>query len=405
VAFVSQNTVIPGFLSSLGAAPTVIGLTSSLQTAGWLLPQLFAARYLANKSYKKPYILLPAAVGRTSFLILALIIWSTRLKSPSLIIFSTILTVVVFWVGDGLASVPWFDLLSKAIPARRRGRLIGTAQVLSGLLGFFAGAVVEWMLSDRGPSFPNSYARLFTLGFVGLVGSFLALSLIAEEEGVSSATVPSWREFVPQLLDVLKTDRVFRRYVVARQLFGLSGLAAPFYMTFALDKLNLPTQVAGRYTAIGVVGSILAAIVFGWINERYGSKRVVQVSVGLNAIVPGTALLIPELLTDPTWLAWGYGLVFLAFGALANSTMSGWMNYILEWAPEAKRPTYVGLTNTINGLTILFSIVGGLVLQWSNGNYALLFVLTLIGVTLAWPLPFTLPEPRHAAPTTERAKA
>jgi MFS family permease len=405
MAFISQSTVLPSFLSVLGASSAFIGLVSSLQSASWLLPQLFAARYLADKPRKKPYILWPAAVGRTLLLLIAFLIWSTGAQPTWLIMLITALVVIGFWVGDGLASVPWFDLLSKVIPPRRRGRLTGTGQAFSGTLGFLAGAIVEWLLSDRGPSFPDNYALLFLLGFVMMVLSFLSLSMAVEEKSVPAHRVPSWREFIPQLWDVLKRDRVFRRYVIARQISGLSGLSIPFYMTYALEKLNLPTQVAGRYTSIGVVGSILAAIVFGWANERYGSKRVIQISLGLSALTPAIALLIPWLFTSETLLAWGYGLIFLGLSASRSSMLPGWMTFVLEWAPEAERPTYVGLTNTLNGVSTLFSMLGGMILQWTDNNYSALFAITIAGLSLAWPFLPGMPEPRHRDTMPERAQA
>jgi MFS family permease len=96
-------------------------------------------------------------------------------------------------------------------------------------------------------------------------------------------------------------------------------------------------------------------------------------------------------------LAWGYGLVFLFMSVSMSSMMPGWMGYVLEHAPERERPVYVGLTNTLNGIATLFATVGGLILQWTGDNYALLFGSTLAGLLFAWPLPFTLPEPRHRA--------
>jgi MFS family permease len=88
-----------------------------------------------------------------------------------------------------------------------------------------------------------------------------------------------------------------------------------------------------------------------------------------------------------------------------SSMMPGWMNYVLEWAPDADRPMYVGLTNTLNGVATLFSTLGGLILQWTDGNYQILFAVTIAGLVLAWPLPFWLPEPRHRSATHEPAGA
>ena len=397
LAFMGQSTVIPGFLTALGATSATIGLMSSLQSASWLLPQLFSARVLADKPLKKPYILRPAAIGRSLFLLLALALWVTQARPPWLLLLLSAIAIIGFWVGDGLASVPWFDLLSKAIPPQRRGRLIGIGQVLSGVLGLTIGAVVEWMLSDRGPAYPNDYASLFVLASLALSLSFIAVSLIVEPPGPSASENPSWREFLPQLWHVLAHDHTFRRFIIARQLFSLGGMATPFYMTFALSRLGLPAQVAGRYTSISVAGSIVAAVFFGWINERYGTRRVMLLSLITTTAVPLAALAMPRLFPSAEQLAWGYGLVFLLMSVSFSSMMPGWMGYVLEHAPEQERATYVGLTNTLNGVATLFATIGGLILQWTGDNYNLLFLITFAGLLFAWPLPFALPEPRRSA--------
>jgi MFS family permease len=399
MAFIGSNTVIPGYLTALGASAALVGLITSLQNASWLLPQLFAARTLADKPRKKPHILRPAASGRLLFLVLGLVLWITRARPAWLMLVLSTVAIIGFWIGDGMASVPWFDLLSKTIPPRRRGRLTSTGQILSGLLGFAAGFVVEWLLSEQGPSFPDNYTSILLLGFASLAVSFIATLLIVEPAGEPADENPSWREYLPQLWHVLKNDHAFRRFVLTRQLFGLAGLATPFYMTYALTQLGLPDQVAGRYTSISVVGSILAAVLMGWLNERYGSKRVILLSIGLATSVPVLALAIPWMLPPSgAALAWGYGLVFFAMSATMSSMMPGWMSFVLEHAPELERPKYVGLTNTLNGVTTLFSTLGGLVLSWTNDNYVVLFCLTLAGLSLSWPLALRLQDPRHAPP-------
>ena len=112
--FLGTSTVIPGFLNILGASTTVIGLIATLARAGWLLPQLVAARYLAHKPYKKPYVLAAAGSSRLLIALLAAVIWLTGAKSENLIITLVVLVVFIFFLGDGVASLGWFDLLSKA---------------------------------------------------------------------------------------------------------------------------------------------------------------------------------------------------------------------------------------------------------------------------------------------------
>ena len=58
---------------------------------------------------------------------------------------------------------------------------MSTGQVFSGVASFMAGFAVEWLLSARGPAYPNNYAMLFLLGFVMLAFSFIAVALMVEE--------------------------------------------------------------------------------------------------------------------------------------------------------------------------------------------------------------------------------
>ncbi len=397
MAFIGADTVIPSFLNALGASATIIGLLSTLQRAGWMLPQLMAARYLVNKPRVKPYILLPAAVGRLTLLFLAGIVWVTAARPASLIIVLTVAVAVLFGVGDGLASVPWFDLLSKSIPPERRGRMTGTGQALGGVMSFLAGIAVEEILGASGPPFPRNYALLLGLGFLFFGLSYAGIASLAEEmDGEPTARkVPSWRDYVCQLWRVFREDRAFRCYVLSRQLFSLGTLAMPFYITYALDRLHLPEHVAGRYTSISVIGGVGAAILFGWLNERHGTRRAMLVSIVITAATPLLAIFIPRVVADEGWLAWAYGLVFLANRVSMTSYMPAWTAYVLELAPATQRPLYVGLTNTLGGFATLFSTVGGLILAWTGGNYTLLFLITTLGTLLTWPAVAALPEPRH----------
>jgi MFS family permease len=165
-------------------------------------------------------------------------------------------------------------------------------------------------------------------------------------------------------------------------------------MTYALDRLGLPAQVAGRYTSIGVIGTVLSALLFTWLNERRGTKLAIQVDIVFAVLLPLTALVIPNIITDIHWLAWVYGLVFFMMNAATSGIMPGWLAYMLEVAPEAERPAYVGLTNTLNGVTMLFSALGGLILAWTGNNYGLLFAITLVGTAIALPVALGMPEPR-----------
>ena len=394
LAFVSQTTVLPSFISQLTDSAPLIGLASTVQTGAWLLPQLIAASYLADKDRKKPYILLPAALGRPVFWLFAGVLFLAGDRVPTLILGLFFVSLAIFMGTDALASVAWFEVFSKAIPPTRRGRLIGVGQVSSGLLTVGAGAVVNALLGPQGPPFPHNYALLFFLAGLFLLASWLSISFLHEPVGPTQNQRLPWNTFLPKLLVVLKENRMFSLVTVVRLLSGLSGMAMPFYVVYATDQLRFGVETIGLFISSQVVGSILAGFVWGYLNERSGNKIVIQGSTILALASPLLALLIQPIghLAGASTI-YVYSLIFLAIGALNSSFMPGFINFVLELAPPEERPTYIALTNTLCGSLLVVPFLGGWLLQATS--YPILFAATVGGVAVGLVLTFRLEEPRQ----------
>jgi MFS family permease len=394
MAFISQTTVLPSFVSQITDSAPLIGLASTIQTGAWLLPQLIAASYLADKDRKKPYILLPAALGRPVFWLFAGVLFLAGDRAPTLILGLFFVSLTIFMGTDALASVAWFDVLSKAIPPIRRGRLIGTAQVLSGLLIVGAGAVVNALLGPQGPPFPYNYALLFFLAGIGFFASWLAISFLREPVKPTQNERLPWNTFLPKLLTVLREDRAFSLVTALRLLTGLGGMALPFYVVYATEELHFDVEAIGLFISSQVVGRILFGFVWGYLNERSGSKIVIQCSMMLATASPLLALLVEPIgrLAGAS-IIYVYSLIFAAIGALNSSMMPGFMNFILELAPPEERPTYIALTNTLCGVLLAAPFLGGWIVQATS--YPVLFAVTAGGVAFALLLTFRLEEPRQ----------
>jgi MFS family permease len=394
MAFVSQTTVLPSFISQLTDSAPLIGLASTIQTGAWLLPQLIAASYLADKDCKKPYLMVPAAIGRPVLWLLAGVLFLAGDRAPALILGLFFVSLAVFMGTDALAAVAWFDILSKTIPPTRRGRLFGISQVFSGLLTVGAGAVVNALLGPQGPSFPHNYALLFFLAGLSLFASWLAMSFLREPVKPTQAERLSWNAFLPKLLAVLRENRAFSLVTALRLLTGLSGMASPFYVVYATEELNLGIEAIGLFLSSQVVGSILAGFVWGYLNERSGSRIVIQCSTMMALASPLLALLMGPI---GHWAGastiYIYSLIFLAIGALNSSYMPGFINFVLELAPPKERATYIALTNTLCGVLLVVPFLGGWILQATS--YPVLFVATVGGVALGLVLTFRLEEPRY----------
>jgi len=394
LAFMSQTTVLPSFISQLTDSAPLIGLASTIQTGAWLLPQLIAASYLADKDRKKPYLLLPAIIGRPVFLLLAGVLFLAGDRDPALILGLFLVALTIFTGTDALAAVAWFDILSETIPAARRGRLFGIGQVVSGLLAVGVGAVVNALLGPHGPPFPNNYALLFFLAGLSFLASWIAVSFLHEPARSAQAEKLSWNDFLPKLLTVLRENHTFSLITVLRLLTGLSGMATPFYVVYATGELHFGTEAIGLFLSSQIVGGILAGFVLGYLNERSGSKIVVQYSVMIALASPLLALLIRPLapLAGASTI-YVYSLIFFAIGALNSAYMTGFINFVLELAPPEERATYIALTNTLCGVLLVVPLLGGWLLQATS--YPVLFAVTAGGVVLGLALTFRLEEPRQ----------
>lgn len=383
LAFISQNTVIPAFMRQLTDSPLLIGLNGTIQTVGWLLPQIVAANYLSGKTQKKPYLLVPSAIGRPVFFLLAVaLVLGIAQQHPGLMLAIVLLGLALFRITDALAAVAWFDILGNVFPPKRRGRLFGLGQVLSGVLTVGAGFAINYVLGSAGPPFPYNYALLFLVAGLLFGLAWIAEALIKEPQQVAPADDGPRQTFLRRLTHIWQSDRDFRLFIVVRLLAGLSNLAIPFYVIFATDQLGLGEGTVGSFTSAQVIGSMAGAVILGTLYERRGGKRTIQVGVGAGALAPLWALMLPFLLpAEHPWLVYGYSLVFVALGVVQSNFMQGFFNYLLDLASADERATYVALSNAINGVVLSpTAFIGGIILKITNNSYPTLFFVTAIGV-------------------------
>jgi len=400
MTFASLTTTLPAFIGTLTSSKILVGLFTTAADGAWLLPQLFFANLLINKRRKKHFVTLGAVLGRPLMLLYALALVLGLHRRPVLALVLLFVSQVLFLGTDALAAVAWFDVLGKAIPEERRGRLFGTSQAITGVLSIGAGAIIAALLGKKGPPFPLNYATVFALsGFFLLFSLFSWLFVVEPEEPVAEER-PSWREYFPYLVQTLRSDRTFARTIVVRLLAGFDLLAVNFYILFATSELGLPAATVGIYAAVQTVGSILAGLAFGVIGDRAGCQRVIQISTALCLATPLVGLVFfLGGFRGGVLVSVFYGLVFLMIGGVNSSFMLGYTNYGLELAPAGQRPTYMGLFNTICGVLMVLPTLGGWLLQTTS--YGVLFGLTAAVVAVSHLLSWRLPALRRPGGAAE----
>jgi MFS family permease len=388
--FVHPNSVLPAFVRQLTDSAPLIGLASTVFSAGWMLPQLVTGQLIKDKPRKKPYMLL-GMTGRVALWVTAASVWAGLTRYPTAMLTLFFLCQALFATADGVASVAWLDIMARAVPLRERGRLLGMSQFLSGLAAAGMGAVVGLILERY--SFPNNYALLFTLGAAGLIPSTIAIFLLREPQterrglDIEHPGGGGW-------LHPLATDRAFRRLIVCRVLFGMLGLATPFYVVHAADVLHLPESIVGSFVMTQAASGVISSAALGFVSQRWGPRYVIRVGTAASITAPLYAL-AAHLVGDGL-LVQGYPFVFVGLGIMNSAFLLGFLNYLVEAAPEEMRPAYIGLGNTIVSVMALAPVAGGWLLRATS--YTTLFGLTALLVALSFLLSLALP--RCSAPTS-----
>ncbi len=394
-SFAGQATVLPSLVRTLTDSAPLAGLASTLASGGWLIPQLFAANLIAGLPRLKSAVLVPAIVGRVLFLLIPVSLLLLAPGHPVAALAVLFSLYFLFWALDGVASVSWLDLMGRLLSPQERARMISAGQAGGGILGVGAGLVVTVVLASQRLSAPGNYALLLALGGVAFALSAASFAFVREQPHVSDGRPLPWRSYFRRLFGVIRGDHAFRRVVVAQLALGAWGLALPFYVLFGRDRLGFPPSAIGVFTVFQVTGGIAAALAMGRLAERRGSRSVMRLWGVLATLTPIAAIAFPLFAAAVPAAArqFLYAVVFLVVGAQGNANMAGFISWVLEYAPVAQRPMYIGFANALSGTSLVMPIVGGLIV--TVAGYPALFAVAAAIPFAGLLLTLRVAEPRH----------
>ncbi|MCL4505745.1 MAG: MFS transporter [Chloroflexi bacterium] len=264
------------------------------------------------------------------------------------------------------------------------------------------------MLSPNGLPFPTNYAVLFICAWVCFIASFVAILFIKEtpmSEVEHSQTAES--HFLANLLEAVKTDKVFQRLILARIFTGIEMMAAAFYVVYIRERLQLPDSILGVFSIASVAGGIMGIAFFGWLGDRLGPRGVIRFSVLLQVFAPGLALAVaalPVLTSQMPSTAVALFIAVLAInGGVAQAGMLGFQSYPLDAAPERHRAMYIGVLNSVGGVVSLTPVLGGLTLDWLTASassvlaYSVVFGIATLCVVAGLITSLGLPQPARSS--------
>jgi len=386
-AFYSFQTVLPLFLSKLSDSPFALGILATIGSSGWLLPQLFTARWVQRTPVKKNIVVRVGFFSeRLPLVMLALIAWLVVPFSRPLALWLTLLTAAWAAYGSGLIAIAWQSMVAKIIPQEMRGRFLGTASALGMVGGTLAASLVTYILNAR--VFPENFALSFALGATAGLLSWFFLSLTREEADeipVEEVQRSLWRE-IPRILQV---DADFTRYLVARMFMVAGSMGTGFLAVYAVERWHLSDGQAGVFSGVTMGAQFLAYLLLGIWADKRGHTCV----LAIGAVATGGAFALAAFTPTPV-------LVYPAFAGLgvaqAAYIVSGMM-IVPEFAPSEQLPLYFGLASTLPGIISMLSplIAATLTTLW---GYRTMFIISaLLGLAAALLFYAWVVDPRRLA--------
>ncbi len=385
VAFYSYQTVLPLFVSKFTTSPFALGVIAMAGNSGWLLPQLFTARWVQRTPWKKHIVVRIGFFSeRLPIILLALVAWVLAATAPRWALAATLFLAVWGAYGAGLIAVAWQSLIAKIIPQQMRGRFIGVTSALGMAGSTLAAAGVTYILG-RWP-FPLNFALSFTAGAVFTVLSWAFIALTREwPDPVPAASehVPWWRE----LWRILREDRRFARFIIARAMASAATMGVGFLAVYAVQRWKLGDEYAGVFNGVASAAQFGAYVLLGPLADRHGHKRVLEIG----ALVSGMAFLIAAFSPFPELIV----LSFAGLGIMQAAYIVSSMMIVPEFAPPERLPFYFGIGSTVPGLVSMSAPILGATVA-SGWGYPTLFLISAGAGLAAWALyHYLVPDPRQ----------
>jgi MFS family permease len=251
-----------------------------------------------------------------------------------------------------------------------------------------------WLL-DR-YSFPQNYVLCFACAALLSAVSWFWLSRVREpaytpEQQPFDSSSDYWRK----LPAILGSDPNFRRYLVGRAVVNLGLMSTGFLAVYAVERWNLPDEWGAWLATSLLIGQGLSNFLSGALGDRHGHKLVLQ----LGALGVVLALIL-ALTVDKPW--WFYAVFALIGASVAGIRLGGNM-ITLEFSQPALRPTYIGVSNTVNGIVLaLAPLLGGWIAEMTGYRplFGVALAVSFTGLVL---MRWIVREPRASAAAVQEA--
>ncbi len=360
------NLIIAGpvfllFLNHLGFGKSQIGIVLSIIPFMGVLSLFFSSAEI-RFGYKRSYL---ATTG------LRVLVMSSLIATPWVlnqygtgVTLAFIITVIVLFALLSSAAIagltPWVQEL---VPGNVEGKFAAVSNITGILASSATVALAGAYLGAKA-----SLSQFVTLFVIALVVGLLCVLLYSFAPGGRAISRTEEKADKAAILEVLK-DHDFTRFLIGAAFVTLGWVpVAPsgFLALYLNDVIQLDPLKITLCASIIMGAGIFTSFFWGWAADRYGSKPIMLICLGIMWIFPLFLCLISP--------SSGYAFyAVLGFGVIIGLVMPGWgigyLRYLfVNLIPSNRRGPYTAVQLSFAGFVGgIAPLLVGVVLSYSEG--------------------------------------
>jgi len=340
------GTVFTLFLDALGLDKKRIGLLQSIIPFMGILA-LFVAPWVKRVGYKRILF---------SFWTLRKFVAGLMILTPWIVAkFGS--AAAFYWIGGILvafatcrviaesALMPW---VKEIVPDNIRGTVGAVNTVLACLINMLSLLSSSYLLDRFSQQGLRAYFIIMSLAFCfGLISAFAALFIYGGQKSSYDLV-----EKTPHLTLIKEafSDPIFKRYLGGATLLTFAFSSFSFVALYLKESVGFSPGTVLRLEIGSTLGGILAALLWGWAADRFGSKPVMITALWLVTLLPICWFLLPHkqiAMAIPPAL-----IIAVLSGVAINGWGIGSGRYLYVSAlPPGKENTYMSVYYTVMGIT------------------------------------------------------
>jgi hypothetical protein len=343
---ISAKTTLPWLLASLGAPIWIVSMLVPIRESGSLIPQWPLKQKVSHIENRLVIWRWGIVIQACSiFLMLASAIFTKALIAGLLILFCLLL----LSLGRSLSSLSMKDIQGINVEKGQRGKLVGMASTMSGLLSLITAGLL--ILSPQDMSMKAIQLLITFSAFIMFVSLFLSIGLTAnlsDNKKDSNDGKSLWKT-INQQADL-------RQLIISRCLLLHAALIAPFFVSASAinnDFFQLPYFI---------IASALASFLSSYLWGKMADKSAIHTMLYATLVCISASVAFYFVTSVDKW--WVDVFLFFVLNLGYAGIRIGRKTYMLDIAQGSQRTLYVAAANSMVGYVLL--MLGGL--------YALLYI-------------------------------